>query len=58
MSSAPSMEGSIPLDRAQLRSHADMQRGFRWDASVDGIERLPAQQIPSYARPVSHCAGW
>jgi hypothetical protein len=48
------MEGSIPPDQAQLRSHADIQRGFRWDASVDGIERLPAQQIPSYAQPDSH----
>jgi len=49
-SSAPGIEGSNPRHQAQLRSHVDLGRGLAWDASVYFVERLPAQQIPSYTR--------
>jgi iron complex outermembrane receptor protein len=48
--SAPGIEGSNPRHQAQLRSHVDLGRGLGWDTSVYFVERLSAQQIPSYTR--------
>jgi iron complex outermembrane recepter protein len=46
----PDTEGSSPRHQAQLRSHLDLTRGFVWDASGYFVERLPAQEVPSYFR--------
>lgn len=46
----PDTEGSSPRHQAQLRSHLDLPRGFAWETSAYFVERLPAQQVPSYAR--------
>lgn len=43
-------EGSSPRHQAQLRSHLNLPRRFVWDASAYFVERLPAQQVPSYTR--------
>ena len=43
-------EGSSPRHQAQLRSHLNLPRRFVWDASGYFVERLPAQQVPSYTR--------
>jgi len=43
-------EGSSPRHQAQLRSHLNLPRHFVWDASAYFVERLPAQQVPSYTR--------
>jgi iron complex outermembrane receptor protein len=47
---APDTEGSSPRHQAQFRSHVDLPRGFAWEASAAFVERLPAQQVPSYTR--------
>jgi iron complex outermembrane receptor protein len=44
------VEGSSPRHQAQLRSHLLLPAHFAWDASGDFVERLPAQQVPSYTR--------
>jgi iron complex outermembrane receptor protein len=43
-------EGSNPRHQAQLRSSVTMPRGFAWDTSIYFVDRLPAQQVPSYTR--------
>jgi iron complex outermembrane recepter protein len=43
-------EGGSPHHQAQLRSNLALPRGFEWDTSVYFVDRLPAQQIPSYTR--------
>ena len=43
-------EGSSPRHQAQLRSHLKLPWRFVWDASAYFVERLPAQQVPSYTR--------
>ncbi len=43
-------EGSSPRHQAQLRSHLNLPRRFVWDASAYFVQRLPAQQVPSYTR--------
>ena len=46
----PDTEGSSPRHQAQLRSHLNLPGHFVWDASAYFVERLPAQQVPSYTR--------
>jgi iron complex outermembrane receptor protein len=43
-------EGSSPRQQAQLRSHLVLPDRFIWDVSGYFVERLPAQQVPSYTR--------
>jgi len=43
-------DGSSPRHQAQLRSHLLLPGHFVWDASGYFVERLPAQQVPSYTR--------
>jgi iron complex outermembrane receptor protein len=43
-------EGSNPRHQFLLRSHVDLRRGFTWDANLNYVDALPAQQIPSYVR--------
>ena len=43
-------EGSSPRHQAQLRSHLNLPGRLVWDASAYFVERLPAQQVPSYTR--------
>jgi iron complex outermembrane receptor protein len=44
------IEGSNPRRQAQLRSSVNLSHGFSWDTSVYFVDRLPAQQLPSYTR--------
>lgn len=46
----PDTEGSSPRHQAQLRSHLNLPGHFVWDANAYFVERLPAQQVPSYTR--------
>jgi iron complex outermembrane receptor protein len=48
--SVANVEGSNPHHQAQLRSSVNLSRGFSWDTSVYFVDRLPAQQVPSYTR--------
>ena len=48
--SVANVEGSNPRHQAQLRSAVNLPRGFSWDTSIYFVERLPAQQVPSYTR--------
>ena len=43
-------EGSSPRHQAQLRSHLNLPARFVWDVSGYFVERLPAQEVPSYSR--------
>ena len=43
-------EGSNPRHQAQLRSAVNLPRGFAWDTNIYFVDRLPAQQVPSYTR--------
>jgi iron complex outermembrane receptor protein len=43
-------EGSSPDVQAQLRSHVDLSGTLKWDTSVYFIDRLTAQDVPSYTR--------
>jgi len=43
-------EGSSPRHQAQLRSHEDLSRRLAWEVSGYFVERLSAQQVPSYVR--------
>jgi iron complex outermembrane receptor protein len=44
------VEGSDPHVQAQLRTHLDLPRGFKWDASAHFVDRLVDQGVPSYTR--------
>jgi len=44
------VEGSSPRHQAQLRSSVNLRNGLAWDTSLYFVDRLPAQQVPSYAR--------
>jgi iron complex outermembrane recepter protein len=48
--SVADIEGSSPRHQAQLRSSMSLPRGFVWDTSVYFVDRLPAEQVPSYTR--------
>jgi len=50
VTSVASIEGGSPREQAQLRSHVELSRRWAWDASAYFVDRLPAQQIPSYTR--------
>ena len=43
-------EGSNPRHQAQLRSSVNLPHGFAWDTNIYFVDRLPAQQVPSYTR--------
>jgi iron complex outermembrane receptor protein len=47
---AANTEGSNPRHQAQLRSSLTLPRGFAWDTNIYFVDRLPAQQVPSYTR--------
>jgi iron complex outermembrane recepter protein len=48
--SVEDIEGSSPRHQVQLRSSMTLPRGFAWDTSVYFVDRLSAQQVPSYTR--------
>lgn len=48
--SVADIEGSSPRHQAQLRSSVNLPHGLGWDTSVYFVDRLPAQQVPSYTR--------
>jgi iron complex outermembrane receptor protein len=48
--SVADIEGSSPRHQALLRSSMTLPRGFAWDMNVYFVDRLPAQQVPSYTR--------
>jgi iron complex outermembrane receptor protein len=48
--SVANTEGSNPDHQAQLRSHAELPRGFSWDANAYFVDGLPVQPVPSYTR--------
>jgi iron complex outermembrane receptor protein len=48
--SVANLEGSSPRHQAQLRSSVILPRGFAWDTNIYFVDRLPAQQVPSYTR--------
>jgi len=50
ITSVADADGSSPRHQAQLRSHLLLPSHFVWDASAYFVERLPAQQVPSYTR--------
>jgi iron complex outermembrane receptor protein len=43
-------EGNSPHIEAQLRSNLALPRKLEWNASAYFVDRLPAQQVPSYTR--------
>jgi len=43
-------EGSNPDVQAQLRSHVDLSQTLKWDTSAYFVDRLIAQDVPSYTR--------
>jgi iron complex outermembrane receptor protein len=43
-------EGSAPHVQAQLRSHVELSQKWAWDASAYFVDRLIAQNVPSYTR--------
>lgn len=49
-SSVAIAEGSSPRHSAQLRSRVDLSHGLEWTASAYFVDRLAAENIPSYAR--------
>jgi len=48
--SVTGIEGSNPRHQAQLRSSVILPGGFAWDTNIYFVDRLPAQQVPSYTR--------
>ena len=48
--SVADIEGSSPRHQVQLRSSMTLPRDFVWDTSVYFVDRLSAQQVPSYTR--------
>jgi iron complex outermembrane receptor protein len=47
---APEIEGSSPHAQAQVRSHFELSQKWTWDASTYFVDRLIAQNVPSYTR--------
>jgi iron complex outermembrane recepter protein len=47
---APETDGSDPHVQAQLRSHVELSQKWSWDASAYFVDRLVAQNVPSYTR--------
>ena len=47
---APETDGSDPHVQAQLRSHFELSQRWTWDASAYFVDRLIAQNVPSYTR--------
>jgi iron complex outermembrane recepter protein len=43
-------EGSSPRHQAQLRSALNLSRTLSWNLAAYYVNRLPAQQVPSYTR--------
>ena len=50
LGSGPSTEGNDPWQHARLRSQLDLTRKIGWNASVEFVDRLEAQNVPSYTR--------
>ncbi len=48
--SVADIEGSNPRHQAQLRSAVNLPHGLSWNTSLYFVDRLPAQQVPSYTR--------
>jgi iron complex outermembrane recepter protein len=48
--SVADIEGSNPRHQAQLRSSVNLPHGLGWNTSLYFVDRLPAQQVPSYTR--------
>ena len=48
--SVPDTEGSSPRHQAQLRSALNLSRALSWNVAAYFVDRLPAQQVPSYTR--------
>ena len=46
----PDNEGSSPRHQAQLRSALNLSRTLSWNMAAYFVDRLPAQQLPSYTR--------
>jgi iron complex outermembrane recepter protein len=49
-STVPDTEGSSPRHQAQLRSALNLSRSLSWNVAAYFVDRLPAQQVPSYTR--------
>ncbi|MGC1620867.1 MAG: TonB-dependent receptor [Candidatus Acidiferrum sp.] len=47
---APEIEGSNPHAQARIRSHFELSPRWTWDASAYFVDRLIAQNVPSYTR--------
>jgi iron complex outermembrane receptor protein len=47
---AADIEGANPRRQAQLRSSMNLSRDLTWDTSIYFVDRLPAQNVPSYTR--------
>jgi len=50
LETGPATEGSDPRQHARLRSHVDLTRNIGWNASAEFVDRLKAQNTPSYTR--------
>jgi iron complex outermembrane receptor protein len=48
--SVANIEGSNPRHQAQLRSWVNLPHGLGWSTNLYFVDRLPAQQVPSYTR--------
>ncbi len=44
------IQGTNPVNQAQLRSHVEMFHGLSWDAAAYFVDRLPDPQIAAYTR--------
>jgi iron complex outermembrane receptor protein len=47
---ASETDGSDPHVQAQLRSHVELSQKWAWDVSAYFVDRLVAQNVPSYTR--------
>lgn len=47
---APETDGNDPHAQAQVRSHFELSQRWTWDASAYFVDRLIAQNVPSYTR--------
>jgi iron complex outermembrane recepter protein len=47
---APETNGSDPHVTSQVRSHVELSQRWTWDASAYFVDRLIAQNVPSYTR--------
>jgi iron complex outermembrane receptor protein len=44
------IQGTNPVNQAQLRSHLELSHGLSWDAAAYFVDRLPAPRIASHTR--------